>query len=145
RFEPMIQNVDVIVREVVGALYRYDALGLERFAPARVADYAKNISSLADITAVLSQAALALSVVFGAILLYVMIQRKALATASVATAPVAEVLPSSGVPGALRSRWDEIAGHLDSTRENDWKLAVLEADKLVDSALMRVGFGGDTF
>jgi hypothetical protein len=47
--------------------------------------------------------------------------------------------------GALRERWNEIRGHLDSPREGDWKLAVIEADKLVDDALARVGFSGATF
>jgi hypothetical protein len=47
--------------------------------------------------------------------------------------------------GALRGRWDAIAHHLDSPREADWKVAVIEADKLVDDALAKAGFPGETF
>lgn len=47
--------------------------------------------------------------------------------------------------GPLRPRWDAIVSHLDSSREADWKLAVMEADKLADEALSRAGFGGATF
>lgn len=47
--------------------------------------------------------------------------------------------------GALHERWNEIMGHLDSARESDWKIAVMEADKLVDDALAKAGFPGDTF
>jgi len=142
----MIDNIDVIVREAVGMLYHYDGLGLNRFAPARVADYVRGLSSIDAIKAVLSQVSLAVSLVFGAVLVYVMIKRRTLAPGAAVSAALSEAAaPSMQVPAALRGRWNEIITHLDSARENDWKLAVLEADKLVDSALMRAGFAGDTF
>lgn len=47
--------------------------------------------------------------------------------------------------GALSERWKEIRGHLDSPREAEWKLAVIEADKLLDDALAKAGFSGETF
>lgn len=50
--------------------------------------------------------------------------------------------PASG--GALASRWEEIMRHLDSEKEAEWKFAIIEADKLVDSILKSAGYPGDT-
>ncbi len=47
--------------------------------------------------------------------------------------------------GPLTQRWQVVASHLDSSRETDWKVAVIEADKLVDDALAHAGFSGETF
>jgi hypothetical protein len=47
--------------------------------------------------------------------------------------------------GALRERWNEILRHLEAPQEAEWKVAVMEADKLVDTALSRAGFPGDSF
>ncbi len=58
------------------------------------------------------------------------------------TAPPASVVPAGG---ALRERWNEILRHLEAPQEAEWKIAVIEADKLVDSALARAGFAGGSF
>jgi len=50
--------------------------------------------------------------------------------------------PSSG--GALQARWDEVLRHSESTKEAEWKFAVIEADKIVEGILARAGFGGAT-
>ena len=44
----------------------------------------------------------------------------------------------------LGSRWEEIQKHLNSTKEAEWKFAVIEADALVDSLLKASGYPGDT-
>ncbi len=53
----------------------------------------------------------------------------------------APVAPSSG---AYAARWAEITRHMDSAKEAEWKLAIIEADKLMDLVLQRAGFPGDT-
>lgn len=40
--------------------------------------------------------------------------------------------------------WERIRRSANSIREADWKLAVIEADKLVDTALQSKGFAGET-
>jgi hypothetical protein len=50
--------------------------------------------------------------------------------------------PASG--GALTGRWAEIMEHMRSERETEWKLAVIEADNLIDDVLAKAGFPGDT-
>jgi len=52
--------------------------------------------------------------------------------------------PESAFGGASQSRWEEIARHIESASEAEWKLAVIEADNLVDSLLKSAGFVGDT-
>jgi hypothetical protein len=91
-----------------------------------------------------------LSAIFVFCIVVAIMKKKAL-TAS-PSAESSEVVAGSDVPpeslakgGALRERWDEILTHLNSPREAEWKMAVLEADKLVDDALGKAGFSGASF
>jgi hypothetical protein len=74
-------------------------------------------------------------------------QRRILKAQAEAQPPVPADAPQpAAVPtGALRDRWNTILAHLDSPKESDWKLAVIEADKLVDDSLAKAGFPGATF
>ena len=42
------------------------------------------------------------------------------------------------------SRWQKILEDLDSTRESDWRLAIIEADTMLDDMTKEKGFIGDT-
>ena len=55
-----------------------------------------------------------------------------------------EILPPEPVTSGFNARWEEIEKHINSTREAEWKFAVIEADKLVDEVLKGAGFQGDT-
>ena len=55
-----------------------------------------------------------------------------------------EILPPEPATSGLNARWEEIEKHINSTREAEWKFAVIEADKLIDEVLKGVGFQGDT-
>src|SRR3989344_5824770 len=57
---------------------------------------------------------------------------------------VKEFLPPQPAISGLNVRWEEIEKHINSTREAEWKFAVIEADKLVDELLKSAGFLGDT-
>jgi hypothetical protein len=64
---------------------------------------------------------------------------------SVAQELAQDISPPAPAPGgAYKARWEEIVKHMDSTRETEWKFAVIEADKLMDLVLKRAGFPGDT-
>lgn len=54
------------------------------------------------------------------------------------------VPPEAAKESPLGSRWDEIQRHLNSTKEAEWKFAVIEADSLVDHILKSSGYPGDT-
>lgn len=146
----MLDNIDTILWTVVRTVFNDGHLGSGAFTPARLADYLNGSATVADIKTILSQVALAVSIVFAGILAYVGAQRRILHGAAAGSSDRSQestsAAPSvSAGQGALRERFNEIAGHLDSARENDWKSAVLEADKLVDTALKQAGFPGDTF
>jgi hypothetical protein len=101
---------------------------------------------IGDIKVIIMQISAMLSIIFGGVLAYVVVKRRQLKAPAPEVVVAEEVAPSVGaVPGVLRNRWSDIMGHLDSARENDWKQAVMEADKLVDVALKDTGFPGETF
>lgn len=48
------------------------------------------------------------------------------------------LLDSQGNP--TNERWAQIKRHIDSTNENDWKLAILEADIILGEMLSKIGY-----
>ena len=108
---------------------------------------ASAVWSSAQVMSVMSWAqtvAILVSALFLSVIVAAMIKRRAFVTPG--TAPVTgDAVPVAMSTGAWQNRWQEIRSHLDSPREADWKIAVMEADKLVDEGLTRAGFAGDTF
>src|SRR5581483_363198 len=101
-------------------------------APAQVSHALKSTNLLADAKALASEISLTLSIIFAAIIAYIIIQRRAARQSqSESSAPMTEVVDTApaAAAGALRSRWNEVLKHMDSNRENDWKTAVTDADK----------------
>ncbi len=47
-------------------------------------------------------------------------------------------------PDQGNRRWQEVEAHVESTNPNDWKLAIIEADVMLEKMLEEVGFGGNT-
>jgi len=43
----------------------------------------------------------------------------------------------------LRKKWDAIKAKLKSDNESDWKVAIIEADNLIDDLLKRLGYKGE--
>jgi hypothetical protein len=135
-----------IADAVIGFTADETVLNLVEAAPAK-------ISAVTDSEAFLRGVSLAqlvsavFSAAFAMVLGYAVLKKRGL-TAVAAAVPAASAGPAA-VPataaGPLRARWSEVVAHLDSPREADWKVALLEADKLVDDALARAGFPGDTF
>ncbi len=103
-----------------------------------------NSPAAADARSLLEVVGILASVVFGGILSVAVAGKRSLSKPK--ESPTAVITAVQVQPtGALKGKWDAILGHLDSPHENDWKLAVIEADKLVDSAMQQAGFPGDTF
>ena len=46
--------------------------------------------------------------------------------------------------GGLTNRWKNVLRRLETPNEEEYKLAVLEADAMLDQTLQRMGFAGDT-
>lgn len=141
------ERIPEIVIDTVRSLYRVSYVDTQYASTARLFDFIDTNSQLATIKLLLSQLALVLSVVFAAFIVFVAIQRRSLkAQAESAAVSGAVAQESAPVPtGQLRDRWNAILAYLDSGREADWKLAVMEADTLVDDSLARAGYPGATF
>jgi len=51
-----------------------------------------------------------------------------------------------GVKAEFKSeRWDEIKKRLDSENPSEWKLAIVDADTLIDNFIKELGYQGETF
>lgn len=144
-FDQLYLIAEALVRDGVVAFMD----GLVRGAPAAVTaqlgSFIPDAFDRASLKTLAMQTSLALSMALVAFIGYVRLKQKSLAQsapAPVASEPAVFVAPGAG---PLRGRWNDVLVHLDSPRENDWKVAVIEADKLVDDALARTGFAGDTF
>lgn len=46
--------------------------------------------------------------------------------------------------GSLGNRWKNVLSRLETASEEEYKLAVIEADTMLDAALQRMGFAGET-
>lgn len=47
-------------------------------------------------------------------------------------------------PEILKERWQAVLNHLDSANESEWKLAIIEADKLIDDLFIQKGYHGES-
>lgn len=44
--------------------------------------------------------------------------------------------------GNVNSRWDDVQNHITTDNPNDWKLAIIEADVMLEEALESAGYAG---
>lgn len=140
------EQIPDIMMGVVRSLYRESYVDLARISPARVGDFVNSSAAIADAKLVLSQVALVVSALCVACIVFIMIQKNALKSASKGKSESAPlVAPPVQPAGVLRERWATLQAHLASSHEAQWKVAVMEADKLVDDALAKAGFPGATF
>ncbi len=51
---------------------------------------------------------------------------------------------AAGETSPIEARWQKIEKHLDSGRESDWRLAIIEADVLLDEMMTNMGYRGDS-
>ena len=84
-----------------------------------------------------------LSVLFGFVFAYSMVKFLRLVKIKIAMNKALRP-PESARGGALQSKWEEIMHHAESNREAAWKLAIIEADNLVDDILKSASYLGDT-
>jgi len=47
-------------------------------------------------------------------------------------------------PDIMKQRWSRVTEHISSMTDNDWKLAILEADIMLDEMLDRQGYHGES-
>jgi hypothetical protein len=138
---------EALVRDGIGSVAGTIVRGVSPELSAQLGSVFRGAPDWTALKLLAMQVSLALSMALAAFIVYVRLKESALAQQIDAseqpsgTTPAMEAAPM----GQLRERWNGILTHLDSPRENDWKVAVIEADKLMDDALARAGFAGDTF
>jgi hypothetical protein len=140
------EEIPTIVSTTVQTLYKGVNVKFDTTLSARAFDFLQTNGQIADLKVLLSQVAIVFCVVFALFILFVKMQKRALKSASapVVAAPAAEPIAVE-TSGVLRDRWDALLKNMESTHEAQWKMAVIEADKLVDDALSKSGYSGDTF
>jgi hypothetical protein len=140
------ENIPTIVSSTVRALYQNVQVTVDTSFTARVFDFLQTDNRVTDVRVILSQVALVLCAVFILFIIYVKTQKRAFQLQQTTETAAPSAPRGAEVPaGMLRDRWNELLKHLESTHEAQWKVAVIEADKLVDDALAKAGFPGDTF
>lgn len=140
------ENIPTIVSLTVQALYKDVFVTIDTSLTARLFDFVQTNNQVAGIKVLLSQTSLVLCAVFALFIIFVMTQKRMLNARQEAPTAAPAVEGAAEQPtGILRDRWNGLLKHLDSTHEAQWKIAVIEADKLVDDALAKAGYSGDTF
>lgn len=140
-------TIPTIAIDTVRSLFRESYVEMQFATASKLFSFIDTSDLVASMKLVLSQAAFVISLVLAAFIVFIGVQRRMLKAQT--EQPVAPQTSQEEVPsiptGALRDRWNVILGLLDSSKESDWKLAVIEADKLVDDSLAKAGYAGATF
>jgi hypothetical protein len=137
-----------MVRDGIGSVAGAIVRGVSPELTAQLGSMLRGAPDWAALKVLAMQISLSLSFALVAFITYVRLKERALAERTAAPDPSQDAASAVATPpaaGMLRERWNGVLSHLDSPRENDWKVAVIEADKLMDDALARAGFAGDTF
>ena len=85
-----------------------------------------------------------ISVLFSALFIYFFLKFQKLVQLKISMIKSFYSSMEPGKGGAVQSRWEEIFPHFRSSHEAEWKLAIIEADKLVDDILKVAGYPGET-
>ena len=134
-------NNDNLIQNTVGNIYSVSDFKIGNYTSAQILDYLPGFG--ADETWNIIKLILIVGSVFlGILIALVVIRTNRLLGTKINLAK--ELLPPPSATSGLNARWNEIEKHINSTREAEWKFAVIEADKLVDELLKGAGFMGDT-
>lgn len=101
------------------------------------------ISWLQDIWSVYTIIAYTVSILFLVLYVYASTHKRRLELLLMEQVAEQERIYNEHYRGAVKSsRINDILKHIDSDNPNDWKLAIIEADIILDEALKKAGYGG---
>lgn len=138
--DPYLNN-DNLIQNTVGGLYQVADFKIGNFTFAQVLEYLPGFGADENWN-IVKLILIAVSILIGILLIITTIKTRRLFGSK--TNLIKELLPPSGTTSGLDARWAEIERHINSTREAEWKFAVIEADKLTDDLLKGAGFQGET-
>ena len=125
-----------IVSSTIASLFTVSNIG--GFELAQLADY---FSFMGEGLAALKVILTILTALIVIALIAVIIKLNSFNTKKV---PVSGIFsPPGSASSGVNARWEEVQRHIVSTREAEWKFAVIEADKIVDDVLKN-SFPGET-
>lgn len=128
-----------IISSLVTNLFNLSDIGIGDFQLAQIADYFSfSGEGLGMLKAIMAW----LTLIFIILLIILIIKLNRLAAKKISIAKT--FTPPGSASSGSNARWDEITRHINSTREAEWKFAVIEADKLIDETLKNAGFPGET-
>lgn len=96
---------------------------------------------LADWISRLTLFSLVLSAIFAAGIIFLIIKIIYLKRKRIVH--LADFIVREEVPEARTNKWDEIKNKIDSDNPSDWKMAILEADSLIDEIVKNIGYKGE--
>ncbi len=140
--------IDTTVIDFFVAVFRVAHIDANVFQLAKIDQVLTDSAVARTTTSVLSHVSAAVSLVLALILTITVVKKRSLKKSDATEAPMVQSesgLVAAAPAGHLQNKWSEVMRHLESTHENDWKLGVVEADKLVDIALAQSGFPGESF
>ena|SRR3989344_5072063 len=136
----MNNTINVVGGRMTGALFDQGTVSLRAWATGLTADI-QNITSNA--VGFLQELAIAIIVICIVIILYIAMQKRIAKSADVKKSLDNNIVAQNS--GSFSNEWAQIRLRLDSSREADWKLAIIEADSFIDDALGKSGFSGANF
>ncbi len=59
------------------------------------------------------------------------------------TKRIRDAIPKA-LPPLRNERWERVLTHVNSSNPNDWRIAIIEADVMLDELVLRLGYSGNT-
>lgn len=146
-----MQPLDQLILQALSGIYSselsaWDLTKIAEYSPARIAQSVQDTVDVQGLVGVVRDVGAAVTVLLAVILVVVLVKARALnrpkETPVTSLSPEADLAAIPVPDGPLKPQWVRVLAHLDSPREADWKLAVIEADKLAERALSAAGFAG---
>lgn len=138
--EPLLNNENLI-QSTTESLYQVSDFKIGNFTVAQALDYLPGFGQDQNWN-IVKLILIGVSILLGILVAIVIVKMNRLMGTKIDL--VKELFPPQPATSGLNARWDEIEKHINSTREGEWKFAVIEADKLVDELLKTAGFQGET-
>ncbi|HXV26790.1 MAG TPA: hypothetical protein VD862_02100 [Candidatus Paceibacterota bacterium] len=140
-----MQPLDELIIRGLSGIYTPEFIGFDlfRYSPANITEYFSGRIQLDGVQALLRDMGVAVTLLFLVVTVIGLVKFRGLGQLPATQVPEQDLAAVPVPQGPLAGAWRQVLGYLDSPREADWKLGVLEADKLADAALASAGYAGD--
>lgn len=137
--------IDDIVLQALTGVYGTGITGIDlfKYSPAQIAPFFSERFQVDGALGVFRDLGMFVSIILVGMFAFILAKWRVVMHQPMGVASSGEDTGALPVPnGPLRKPWEKVLSHLDSPREADWKLAVIEADKLADLALAKADIPG---